>query len=473
MDDLQDELTTSEGDASVAGSLREKRAPTKPARVRKTPAPINPFVEFFRASAPYIHAHRGRTFVVMFGGEAVIDHDFPHLIHDVALMHALGVRLVLVHGSKPQIERRMRERKLPLRFHQGVRVTDRATMSCVEDAVGSIRGRIEGLLSMGLPSSPMEHSRIRVASGNFVIARPWGVRDGVDFEYAGGVRRIDHEGIQQRLDSGAIVLLSPLGYSPTGEAFNLQSHEVAAAAAAALHADKLISLVEGKGVVDKRGRQRPQLTPVEADEAAKDGKHLHPDTAKHLVAAARACREGVRRVHLVERRVDGAVLQELFTREGRGTLVTAEEYEGLRSARLDDIPGLLSLLQPLEEAGILVRRSRETLEHEIDRFVVVERDGMVIGCAALELFPEEKVGELYCLAVHNSYRETGRGEAIVEYIADRARILGLEHLFVLTTQSAHFFRERAFNPVSWKRLPPARRARYDKRRRSKVLFRDL
>jgi amino-acid N-acetyltransferase len=175
----------------------------------------------------------------------------------------------------------------------------------------------------------------------------------------------------------------------------------------------------------------------------------------------------------VERRVDGAVLQELFTREGRGTLVTAEEYEGLRSARLDDIPGLLSLLQPLEEAGILVRRSRETLEHEIDRFVVVERDGMVIGCAALELFPEEKVGELYCLAVHNSYRETGRGEAIVEYIADRARLLGLEHLFVLTTQSAHFFRERAFNPVTWKRLPPARRARYDKRRRSKVLFREL
>jgi amino-acid N-acetyltransferase len=447
--------------------------PAAPAKRPRAAVPPSPFVEFFRASAPYIHAHRGRTFVVMFGGEAVVDNDFPKLVHDLALMHSLGVRLVLVHGSKPQIERRMRERKIPLRFHQGVRVTDRATMSCVGDAVGSIRGRIEGLFSMGLPSSPMEHARLRVASGNFVIARPWGVRDGVDFQFTGGVRRIDTEGIQQRLDSGAIVLLSPLGYSPTGEAFNLSSHEVAAAAAAALKADKLISLVEGKGVVDKRGRALQQLLPADAEELAKSGKHLHADTSKHLLAAARACREGVRRVHLVERRVDGAVLQELFTREGRGTLVTAEQYEGLRPARLDDIAGLLRVLQPLEEAGILVRRSRETLEHEIDRFVVVERDGMVIGCAALEVFPEERVGELYCLAVDPSYRESGRGEAIVEYVVERARTLGLTDVFVLTTQTAHFFRERGFVPVHWKKLPPARRARYDKRRKSKVLFRDL
>ncbi|MFZ4737254.1 MAG: amino-acid N-acetyltransferase [Bradymonadia bacterium] len=443
-----------------------------PPRRRATPV-ASPFVDFFRASAPYIHAHRSRTFVVMFGGEAVIDHDFPKLVHDLALMHALGVRLVLVHGSKPQIERRMKDRKIPLRFHHGVRITDRPTMSCVEDAVGSIRGRVEGLLSMGLPSSPMEHARLRVASGNFVFARPWGVRDGVDFQYTGGVRRIDIEAIKQRLDSGAIVLLSPLGYSPTGEAFNLSSHEVAAAAAAALGADKLISIVEGKGVVDRRNRLIHQLNPDDAEALARDGKHLHPDTAKHLFAGARACREGVRRVHLVERRLDGAVLQELFTREGRGTLVTAEQYEGLRAARLDDIPGVLELLRPLEDAGVLVRRSRETLEHEIDRFIVVERDGMVIGCAALEVFAEASVGELYCLAVHDKYRESGRGEAIVEFIVERAQALGLAHVFVLTTQSAHFFRERGFVPVSVRKLPAERRARYDHKRRSKVLFRTL
>jgi amino-acid N-acetyltransferase len=431
------------------------------------------FVDFFRLSAPYIHAHRGRTFVIMFGGEAVIDHDFPHLVHDVALLHALGVRLVLVHGSRPQIEKRLRDRKLKPRFVGGVRVTDRPTMGCVEDAVGNIRGRIEGLLSMGLPSSPMAHARVRVASGNFVIARPWGVRGGVDFQLTGSVRRIDVEAIKMRLDAGDVVLLSPLGYSPTGEIFNLSSHEVAAAAAAALGADKLIALVEGKGAVDRRGRLIGQLKPADADALARTSKHLHPDTTKHLEAAAKACREGVRRVHLVERRTDGAILQELFTREGKGTLVTSEDYEGLRAARLDDIPGLLSLLGPLEDQGFLVRRTRETLEQEIDRFVVIERDKMVIGCAALESFEPERTAELYCLAVHPSYREGGRGEQLVESVAELAQRRGIERLFVLTTQSQHFFRERGFLPATTRALPEARRARYDHKRRSKVLVREL
>jgi amino-acid N-acetyltransferase len=431
------------------------------------------FVEFFRLSAPYIHAHRGRTFVIMFGGEAVLDHDFPHLIHDVALLHALGVRLVLVHGSRPQIEKRLRDRKIKSRFRDGTRVTDRPTMGCVEDAVGNIRGRIEGLLSMGLPSSPMAHARIRVASGNFVIARPWGVRGGVDYQLTGSVRRVDVEAIKVRLDAGDIVLLSPLGYSPTGEVFNLSSHEVAAVAAAALGADKLIALAEGKGAVDRRNRILPQLTPAEAHELATTGKYLNQDTRKHLEAASRACREGVRRAHLVERRKDGAILQELFTREGRGTLVTSEEYEGLRAARLDDIPGLMSLLGPLEEQGFLVRRTKETLEQEIDRFAVIERDKMVIGCAAIENFEPENVAELYCLAVHPSYRETGRGEELVEHIAELAQKRGIKKLFVLTTQTTHFFRERGFVPATPQALPEARRARYDKKRRSKVLVRDL
>lgn len=439
---------------------------------RKLP-PASPFVEFFRLSAPYIHAHRGRTFVVMFGGEAVIDHDFPHLVHDIALMHALGVRLVLVHGSKPQIDRRLRERKLKARFHEGVRVTDPATMRCVEDAVGNTRMRIEGLLSMGLPSSPMAHARIRVASGNFVVARPYGVRDGVDFQRTGGVRRIDVEGVKTRLDSGAIVLLSPLGYSPAGEAYNLSSHEVAASAAIALSADKLILLVEGAGVVDRRRRAIAQLGPSEAEALVGEGKHLGADTRKHLAAAARACREGVRRTHLVERRIDGALLQELFTREGRGTLVTSERYEDLRPAKIDDIPGLLELLGPMEEAGILVRRSRETLEHELDRFSVVERDGMIIGCAALEAFQPENVGELYCLAVHPRYREAGRGESIVDAVVDKAHAMGLREVFVLTTQTSDWFRERGFAPATVRALPEARRARYDRSRRSKVLVRTL
>jgi amino-acid N-acetyltransferase len=438
----------------------------------KAPPP-SPFVDFFRLSAPYIHAHRGRTFVVMFGGEAVIENDFPNLVHDIALMHALGVRLVLVHGSKPQIDRRLRERKIPLRFHNGIRVTDSATMRLVEDAVGSTRMKVEGLLSMGLPSSPMEHARVRVASGNFLLARPHGVRDGVDYQRTGTVRRIDVDAIRSRLDGDAIVLISPLGYSPAGEAYNLSSHDVAASVAIALGADKLILMMEGRGAVDRRGRTLPQLTPEEAGELAATSKHLHPDALKHLQAASRACREGVRRTHLVERRIDGALLQELFTREGRGTLVTAERYEDLRPARLSDIPGLLELLAPLEAAGVLVRRSRETLEQELERFSVVERDGMIIGCAALEPFQPENVGELYCLAVHPRYREAGRGESIVDAVVEKAQSLGLDGVFVLTTQTSDWFRERGFLPASVRALPEARRARYDKKRRSKVLVRKL
>jgi amino-acid N-acetyltransferase len=299
------------------------------------------------------------------------------------------------------------------------------------------------------------------------------VRDGVDFQFSGGVRRIDTDAIKTRLDSGAIVLLSPLGYSPAGEAYNLSSHELAASTAVALGADKLILLVEGRGAVDRRGRLIAQLAPAEAEELVATGKHLNPDTTKHLAAAARACREGVRRTHLVERRVDGAVLQELFTREGRGTLVTAERYEDLRPAKVEDIPGLLELLGPLEDTGVLVRRSRETLEHELDRFSVVERDGMVIGCAALEPFAPESVGELYCLAVHPRYREAGRGEAIVDAIVDKARGMGLRQVFVLTTQTSDWFRELGFVPASVRALPAGRRARYDTKRRSKVLVRDL
>lgn len=441
--------------------------------LRTAPPPPSSFVEYFRLSAPYIHAHRGRTFVIMFGGEAVLDSKFHHLIHDIALMHALGVRLVLVHGSRPQIDQRLDERGIEPVFHEGVRITDPPTMECVQDAVGSTRMKIEGLLSMGLPSSPMEHARLRVASGNFVIARPLGVRDGVDFQHTGDARRIDAEGIRMRLDSGAIVLLSPLGYSPAGERYNLSSHELAAGAAIALGADKLIVLLEGKGIVDTRNRLLPQLMPDEVDTLVQSTSHLDADARQCLSQAARACRAGVRRAHLVERRIDGVLLQELFTREGQGTLVTAERYEAMRPARVEDVGGLLALLRPLEEAGILVRRTRETLEHELDKFSVVERDGLIIGCAALDIFPLEGMGELYCLAVHPRYRETGRGESIVEAMCDRARAAGLSQIFVLTTQTSDWFVERGFEAATIRELPEQRRARYDRKRRSKVLVREL
>ncbi|MCB9594381.1 MAG: amino-acid N-acetyltransferase [Sandaracinaceae bacterium] len=431
------------------------------------------FVESLRVAAPYIHAHRGATFVVLVGGEAVRTERLPSLMHDVALLHGLGVRVVLVHGTRPQIERRLETRKIASRFVGDARVTDRATLACVHEAVGDARARIEAALSMGAVNTPMANARIRVMSGNFVTARPIGVRDGVDYLFTGEVRRVDTIGIERGLDAGAIVVVSPLGYSPTGESFNLASHDVAADVAVALKASKLVGLIEGRGALDARRRLISQLTPNEADALATKRNRQGADVRKHILAAARAVRGGVPRAHLVDRRRDGALIDELFTREGTGTLVTQEAYEDVRRARIDDLGSLATLLRPLEDQGILVRRSRERLEMELDRFMVIDRDGLVIGCAALEAFPDVSMGELYCVAIHDRYREVGRGEALVDRLEARAREQGLERLFVLTTRSAHFFQERGFVPASVRQLPPSRRASYDKTRRSRVLIKEL
>jgi len=434
---------------------------------------VDPFVEHFRASAQYIHAHRGRTFVIMFGGEAVASKDFRTLLYDVALLHSLGVRIVLVAGARPQIDEALARRGEEPRFEGDLRVTDEVALECVKESVGATRVELEALLSMGLPNSPMAGARLRVATGNFVTAQPVGVVDGVDYQYTGKPRRIDAEAIRQRLDDGAIVVLTPIGYSATGEAFNISSHDVAAAAAIALGADKLIGLLEGPGVLDAEGRLSSQLTPEQAQELLQSRRDLGHDVERHLAAAIQACRGGVPRAHLVSRQRDGSLLQELFTRDGGGTLVTSETFEGVRPAAQSDIGGILGLIEPLEEQGILVRRPQEMLENDIDRFTVIERDGMVVACAALYAYPDESIAELACLVVHPDYRTSGRGDQLLHYLERQSRAKGLSRLFVLTTQTSHWFRERGFDNCDLSELPAARRSLYDQRRRSKTLLKPL
>jgi amino-acid N-acetyltransferase len=434
---------------------------------------VDPFVQHFRASAPYIHAHRGRTFVIMFGGEAVASKELRTLLYDVALLHSLGVRLVLVAGARPQIDEALARRGAQPRFVGDLRVTDEVALECVKEAVGATRVELEALLSMGLPNSPMAGARLRVATGNFITAQPVGVVDGVDYQYTGRPRRIDADGIRQRLDDGAIVVLTPIGYSATGEAFNISSHEVAAATAIALRADKLIGLLEGQGVLESEARAPSQLTPQEAEQLLRSGRDLGHDVQRHLAAAIAACRGGVPRAHLVSRQTDGSLLRELFTRDGEGTMVTSETFEGVRSATHADIGGILALIEPLEEQGILVRRPREMLENDIDRFTVIERDGMVVACAALYPYADETIAELACLVVHPDYRTSGRGEQLLQYIERQCNAQGLRRLFVLTTQTAHWFRERGFETCDLDELPEARRSVYDQQRRSKILLKPL
>jgi len=431
------------------------------------------FIEDFRQSAPYIHAHRGRTFVLAFGGEAIADAGFSSLVHDIALLHSLGIRLVLVHGARPQIESRLTSRGAKLEYANGLRITDDAALACVKEAVGTVRVEIEALMSMGLANTPMSGVRLRTSSGNFVTARPLGIRDGIDYCHTGEVRRIDGIAIRQHLDDRRIVLLSPIGYSPTGEVFNLSAEEVATAAASELQADKLILMSESPELRDGRRRRLSQLSLIEATALMNSRRQLDEDTLRQLGHALHACRHGVNRVHLVSRHREGALLLELFTRDGNGTLITAETYEGLRAATIDDVGGILGLIMPLEQEGILVKRSRELLEIEINHFHVIERDGSTIACAALYPAEDGRFAELACLAVHDDYRNHGRGDALLKAIEDKAVRSGIEKLFVLTTRTAHWFRERGFLPGDISQLPARKKNLYNYQRKSRVYIKML
>jgi amino-acid N-acetyltransferase len=439
-----------------------------------SPAPEEkPFVEWFRHCAPYIHAHRGRTFVVAFGGEAVADPQFHRLVHDLALLSSLGVRLVIVHGTRPQIEDRLREAGLTSEFHEGLRITRAEALPCVKEAVGITRVEIESMLSMSQPGSPMSGSRVRVATGNFVTARPLGVRAGVDFWYTGEVRRIDTEAINQRLDAGAVVLISNLGYSWTGEVFNLGVHDVAGSVAESLAADKLICLTEGEGVIDHEGKLVREIAPSAVGALLANNTALLRDVQRWTQASARACLGGVRRAHLLARSIDGALLQELYTRDGIGTLVAVEAFEGMRAANALDLPGIMGLIRPLEERGVLVPRSRERLENELPHFAVLDRDGMVVACVALYAFEDGKVGEVSCFAVHPDYRKGGQGERLLAFIERRALDRGMERLFVLTTHTEHWFQEHGYESSQPEALPCERQSSYNAARASKVLFKQL
>ena len=428
-------------------------------------------VNWLRHASPYINAHRDCTFVVMLPGEGVAHPNFGNIVHDLVLLHSLGVRLVLVHGSRPQIEARLASNGLTPRYHRDLRITDSPTLECVIDAVGHLRIAIEARLSMDMARSPMQGSRLRITSGNFVTARPIGVLDGVDYHHTGEVRRIDRNGINRQLDERSIVLLSPLGYSPTGEIFNLACEDVATRAAIDLDADKLLLFGAECGLLDESGKLvrelRPQQVPAHLQRLGSSYQ------AELLDAAAEACKAGVRRSHIVSYTEDGALLSELFTRTGNGTLVAQEQFESLREATIEDVGGLMELITPLEDQGVLVRRSREVLEREIEQFSIVEREGLIIACAALYQIADSDFGELACLAVNPAYRHGGRGDELLERIEARARAQGLKTLFVLTTRTAHWFRERGFEPSSVDRLPAARASLYNFQRNSQVFEKAL
>jgi len=420
-------------------------------------------VNWFRNAAPYINAHRGKTFVVMIPGQAIAADNLIHTVQDLALLNSLGIRLVLVFGAREQISQRLAATGIASEFDGATRITDANTLNVVISEVGKIRARLEGLFSSSLPNSPMHNASIQVSSGNFVLARPIGVRNGKDYQYTGTVRRIATASIKELLALKHIVLLHSVAGSPTGELFNINAEDVAAAAASALAADKIIYLTQHP-IVNENGEQVRELT----SSAARQWPLKDRLSREQLLAASRATEHGVGRAHLVDYNIPGALLRELFTHDGCGTLVSTEHFETLRQATINDVGGILTLIRPLEKAGMLVRRSRELLENEIAQFSILERDGMVVGCAALYPFGNQQAGELACLAIHPDYRNADRGQKLLTFIENAARQQGLRQLFTLTTQTAHWFLQQGFEPVPVTALPDDRQALYNFQRNSKV-----
>jgi len=431
--------------------------------------PSKDHIDWFRHTSPYIRAHRGRTFVIYLGNGALTSPQFTNVINDLALLHLLGIRLVLVHATRGEVEQALDALGISSQLHGGVRITDPEVLGVVSDVAATQRLQLESQLSQGLPDSPMRGARLRVVSGNFITARPVGIVDGVDYLLTGAVRRLDAAGMAAALDNQAIVLLSPLGFSPTGEVFNLSSDEVATAAAVALGADKLIIMDRAEGLSDAQGQLLRQCTVAAANELNLDD----PQLAMRRDTACRACEQGVNRVHLLSYERDGALLDELFTTDGAGTMVSQVPFEQHRPATVDDIAGVLELVQPLEETGVLVRRSRERLEQEISNFTLLERDGRVLACAALYPSACATMAEIACIVTHPDYRGDGRARHLLDLLAERAAELGMRSLFVLTTQTTHWFLEQGFEACSLEDLPEERQQLYNLQRNSKVLIKHL
>jgi len=430
------------------------------------------FVRWFRDVAPYVHAFRGKTFVIAFGGDLVQAGALNALVQDLSLLSALGVRLVLVHGSRPQVNEQLRLKGFTQQFDRGLAPTDAAALECAKEAAGEIRLDIEAAFSQGLPNTPMSHSHIRVISGNFVTARPTGVLDGIDYQHTGQVRKIDVDALKFAIEKGSVVLLSPLGFSPTGDAFNLAMEDLATSVAVALRAEKLIFLSGSPGVLTPDGAVDTELARVDADALLQQGD-LDEDTAFFLRHASLAVKRGVARAHLVPYALDGSVLLEIFTHDGVGTMVVEDTLDDLRPATLDDVGAILSLIEPLEADGTLVPRPRSVIEREVEHFTVLEHDGVIYGCAALHPYPEEHMAEMACLIVNPEWQGAGEGEILLRHMESRARAIGARRLFVLTTRTSHWFIKRGFVQGGIADLPRDKQSNYNRSRNSLIFIKKL
>ena len=447
------------------------------------------FVPWFRAIAPYIHAHKGNTFVIGVDSEMIAAGRLSALVQDLALIHAMNIKIVLVHGFRRQLEEHLLLRSHPSKFVEGIRITDQTALTCAQAAAGQLRYQIEATFSQGLPNTPMAHAQVRVVSGNYITAKPLGIINGVNFQHTGEIRKLDSTGIRQALDQGNIVLLSPFGFSSTGEAFNLSMEDVATEAAIALQAEKLAFITPLRGVPEYLGdleggkpsaEKDDDTLPIKKQMTLDEAQKLldtypAPDTPEtqqvvfYLRHMVKALQNKVKRTHIIPYAVDGSLLIESFTHDGIGTMLIDENLQSLREAQPRDVAAIIQLIEPLEKEGALIKRSRKEIERDIHAYTVIEHDGVLFGCVAFHPYPENKTGELAALNVSPRLQGGNYGEKLLTRVEHKARAMGLESIFVLTTRTMHWFIKHGFEEVPPEWLPQTKREHYNWNRNSQVL----
>jgi len=449
----------------------------------------------FRSAAPYIRRHHGNIMVIHIPSALLGTHVLDSTMSDVCLMALLGVKIVIVIGVRSLVDKKLDQIGLSPQYIGNTRVTDEKTLTVIKEMAGFARFEIESRLARSIMVG--DANQISVVGGNFYSAQPIGVRGGIDFGYTGKVRRFEKESMELRLNSGDIIVLTCLGYSASGELFNVNSEHLAAQAAGQLSASKVIYITEGEQMIDKRTGELVQSMRVKDTEAflKYHGLDLNGDVdfqgatneneaqfgtrpfAEHhgLVSMLRGCAEalkkGAMRAHLIGPH-PGTLIQECYTRDGAGTLIAKDLYDDIRPATIQDIPGIQSLIRPLEESGYLVPRSTQELEKDIDHLHVFVRDGCVVAVAMIKPY-DEVYGEIGCFAVSPKYRKAGRGDAMLTYLERIAIQMGIKRLFCLSTQTMQWFMERGFIPVRVEALPPSRLEKYNWQRNARVYMKDV
>lgn len=414
----------------------------------------------------YIPRYRERTFVLAVDAAIVTSENFANILLDVAVLRSLNIRVVIVHGAAAEIERLGAEQGVTPSDLEGTGVTDAATLGLALTAANRLTHEIlEGLSANDL----------RAAATNAVIAHPAGILQGVDFQFTGRVERVDGDLLQTLLAHGVVPVVPPLGFDGDGRTFRLNSDSAAVSVAKALKAIKLIYITTEDGLV-VRGEVIRQMKVGDLETLLQKGiGDVLPASVSKARHAVAACHAGVERVHVINGREDEGLLAEVFSNEGVGTLVHANEYQQIRAARKSDVPAIQALIRTGVEAGELVERSRPAIERTLADFSVFEIDRNVVGCVALHVDGDERSAELACLYVNPSHEHQGIGRKLVQFVEDRARAIGLTHVYALSTQAFNYFQSKAgFAEGSPDDLSPARREKYYRSgRRSKVLVKRL